>query len=55
MGTLVDEKEIKIEHVEIEDDGERITIRMKHAPRGYKYIFLNAVDLPQLADMSEDI
>lgn len=46
---------IKIVKTEIIRGGEAVRIELKNAPPDYKYIFLDANDLPTLADVAEKI
>ena len=46
---------IKIVGAKVTDNGNSIEIKLSGAPKDYKYIFLDADDLPDIADMSENL
>lgn len=42
-------KTIKIVGAVVDEDGKKVTIQLKNAPKDYKYIFLDADDLIDIA------
>lgn len=46
---------IKIECATIEDNGKSVTLKLKGADKNYRYIFLDAENLPLIADFTEKL